>query len=317
MLRLARMTVHRARLTDLVGWLDDQCIGVLLPNTGLDGATRFARSVQELAEKSSLRFTYRTYIYPPNGHSGSINRPPDSDGEARKPINGAETLPAPHTREADDGFRLPRQWTMGLDVPAPLPAWKRGIDVVLAALGLILLSPIMLIAAALVKLTSPGPVLFRQWRAGLADKPFLILKFRSMVVDAERQKAPLRRHSSQDGPAFKVRNDPRVTRVGRFLRKTSIDELPQLWNVLKGDMSLVGPRPLPIDEAAECLPWQNRRSDVVPGLTCTWQVEGRSRVSFEQWMRMDRAYIRRRSLARDLLILLKTIPAVLLRRGAY
>ena len=232
-------------------------------------------------------------------------------------MNGGKTLAVLLTPDATNGFRLPHQWIVGLDVPAPLPAWKRGIDIVLAAAGLVLLSPIMLIAAAMVKLSSPGPVLFRQWRAGLAGKPFLILKFRSMVVDAERQQAPLRCHSSQDGPAFKVRNDPRVTRVGRFLRKSSIDELPQLWNVLKGDMSLVGPRPLPIDEAAECLPWQNRRVDVVPGLTCTWQVDGRSRVTFEEWMRMDRAYIRRRSLARDLLILLKTIPAVLLRRGAY
>ena len=316
-LRLARMIVHRARLTDLVGWLDDGCIGVLLPNTRIDGATRFAHSLQQLAERSSLSFTYRTYIYPANGHSRSSNRPPSSDGENHKPMNGGETLPVLHTPDSINGFRLPHQWIAGRDVSVPLPAWKREIDIVLAAAGLVLLSPIMLIAAAMVKLSSPGPVLFRQWRAGLAGKPFLILKFRSMVVDAEGQKAPLRCHSSQDGPAFKVRNDPRVTRVGRFLRKSSIDELPQLWNVLKGDMSLVGPRPLPIDEAAECLPWQNRRVDVVPGLTCTWQVEGRSRVTFDEWMRMDRAYIRRRSLARDLLILLKTIPAVLLRRGAY
>jgi len=315
-LRLARMIVRRARLTDLVGWLDDGSIGALLPGTRIDGASRFVHSVQELAERAAIRFTCRTYVYPANGRPRSFNRPPSSGGETREPYFRAESRPDPHTGNAGDSLRLPHQWTAGPDAPAPLPVWKRAIDVVVAAAALVLLSPVMLMAAAVVKLSSPGPVLFRQWRAGFAGKPFLILKFRSMVVDAERRQAQLRCHSHQDGPAFKIHNDPRVTRVGRFLRQTSIDELPQLWNVLKGEMSLVGPRPLPIDEAAGCLPWQCRRVDVVPGLTCTWQVEGRSRVSFEEWMRMDRAYIRRRTLARDVLILLKTIPAVLLRRGA-
>ena len=314
-LRLARMIVRRARLTDVVGWLDDGAIGALLPGTRMDGASRFVRSVQELAERASIRFTCRTYVYPENGRPGSFDRESGSGGQSREPYYGSETLPDPHPGNGD-GLRLPQQWAAAPDAPAPLPVWKRAIDVVIAAAALALLSPIMVMAAAVVKLSSPGPVLFRQWRAGLAGKPFLIFKFRSMVVDAERCQAPLRCHSNQDGPAFKIHNDPRITRVGRFLRQTSIDELPQLWNVLKGEMSLVGPRPLPIDEAAGCLPWQCRRVDVVPGLTCIWQVAGRSRVSFEEWMRMDRAYIRRRTLARDLLILLKTIPAVLLRRGA-
>jgi lipopolysaccharide/colanic/teichoic acid biosynthesis glycosyltransferase len=122
--------------------------------------------------------------------------------------------------------------------------------------------------------------------------------------------------SEQDGPAFKITNDPRITRLGRLLRKTSADELPQLFNVLKGDMSLVGPRPLPCDESDECLQWQRHRLDVTPGLTCIWQIEGRSRVTFDEWVRMDVAYMRRVSPWRDLAILLKTVPAVLLRRGA-
>ena len=141
-------------------------------------------------------------------------------------------------------------------------------------------------------------------------------KFRSMVVDAESLQKALLAQSEQDGPAFKMRNDPRITGIGHFIRKTSIDELPQLWNVLRGDMSLVGPRPLPCHESDACTPWQRRRLDVTPGLTCIWQVYGRSRVTFAEWMRMDLIYGRSRGLLHDLKLLIKTIPAVLFRRGA-
>jgi lipopolysaccharide/colanic/teichoic acid biosynthesis glycosyltransferase len=136
------------------------------------------------------------------------------------------------------------------------------------------------------------------------------------VVDAEKRQAELRVRSEQDGPAFKMTHDPRVTRLGAILRKTSLDELPQLWNVLKGDMSLVGPRPLPCSESSACSQWQRRRLDVTPGITCLWQVKGRSTVSFPEWMRMDINYIRTRRLMRDISLLLLTVPAVLLRRGA-
>jgi lipopolysaccharide/colanic/teichoic acid biosynthesis glycosyltransferase len=141
-------------------------------------------------------------------------------------------------------------------------------------------------------------------------------KFRSMVSDAESRKADLLALNEQDGPAFKITGDPRITRLGRFLRDSSIDELPQLWNVLKGDMSLVGPRPLPCDETANCLDWQRRRLDVTPGLTCIWQVRGRSQVTFNEWVRMDVEYVQRRSLWCDVQILLATVPAVIARRGA-
>jgi lipopolysaccharide/colanic/teichoic acid biosynthesis glycosyltransferase len=199
----------------------------------------------------------------------------------------------------------------------PMPAWKRFLDVVGAVLLLMLFSPVMALVALLVKLTSPGgPVLFSQDRAGLGGKPFKIHKFRTMVVDAEARLQHLRGLSEQDGPAFKLKNDPRVTRLGRVLRKTSLDELPQLWNVIKGEMSLVGPRPLPLEESEKCLQWQRRRLDVTPGLTCIWQVKGRSTVSFAEWIRMDVEYIRRRTILHDLSLLAMTIPAVLLRRGA-
>jgi lipopolysaccharide/colanic/teichoic acid biosynthesis glycosyltransferase len=176
--------------------------------------------------------------------------------------------------------------------------------------------PAMLIVAAAVKLTSPGPVIFRQWRRGLGGEKFKLYKFRTMIADAEKRKAELRKLSEQDGPAFKLRDDPRITPIGRFLRKSSLDELPQLWNVLKGEMSLVGPRPLPCDEADACEPWQQKRLDITPGITCIWQVKGRSRVSFDEWVRMDLKYARQRGLFADLSILMQTIPAVLRRRGA-
>jgi lipopolysaccharide/colanic/teichoic acid biosynthesis glycosyltransferase len=198
-----------------------------------------------------------------------------------------------------------------------LPRWKRAVDVCGASLGLILASPLLLMIAAAIKTTSRGPVLFRQQRAGLGGAPFHIYKFRTMVVDADRKKRDLRPQSEQDGPAFKLRADPRVTPVGRFLRATSLDELPQFWNVLVGDMSLVGPRPLPVEESDECEPWHRVRLDVTPGITGIWQVHGRSRVSFAEWMRMDICYIRRRNLWTDLKILLATVPAVVLRRGAH
>lgn len=198
----------------------------------------------------------------------------------------------------------------------PMPMWKRVLDVVGAAAGLAALSPLFLAAALGVLLTSGRPIFFRQRRAGLGGEPFWIYKFRTMGIDAEQRRKELAALSEQDGPAFKLRNDPRVTPFGRLLRTTSIDELPQLWNVLKGDMSLVGPRPLPCDESDACAAWQRRRLDVTPGLTCIWQVRGRSTVTFAEWIRMDVAYMRRRTLVHDVWLLLCTVPAVLRRRGA-
>ena len=152
---------------------------------------------------------------------------------------------------------------------------------------------------------------------GLGGARFTMFKLRTMSINADAQKASLMQHNEVDGPAFKMTNDPRVTPFGRFLRQTSIDELPQLWNVFRGDMSLVGPRPLPCAESEACSSWQQQRLDVTPGLTCIWQVSGRSLVSFVDWVRMDVRYIRDRSLRRDVSLLAKTIPAVMRRKGAY
>jgi lipopolysaccharide/colanic/teichoic acid biosynthesis glycosyltransferase len=166
-----------------------------------------------------------------------------------------------------------------------------------------------------VKLTSRGPIFFSQLRTGLAGKPFRIYKFRSMTVDAESKKRLLLAFNEQDGPAFKIKHDPRVTLVGRFLRRTNIDELPQLWNVLIGDMSLVGPRALPCGEADGCSQWQRQRLDATPGITCIWQAHG-TRDSFDDWVRMDVQYIRSRSLLVDVKLMLETVPVVMFGRRA-
>ncbi len=194
---------------------------------------------------------------------------------------------------------------------------KRIIDVVGSAVLLLFLSPVLLLAALLIKLTSPGPVMFVQQRLGLNKRHFGIYKFRTMVVDAEKRMKEIEHLNEVSGPVFKIKNDPRITPIGRFLRKTSIDELPQLMNVFKGDMSLVGPRPLPIrDYEGFSEDWQRRRFSIRPGITCLWQIGGRSSISFERWMELDLQYIDKWSLWLDLEILVKTIPAVLKGSGA-
>ena len=193
---------------------------------------------------------------------------------------------------------------------------KRLTDLIGSALLLILLSPLLLAAAAAVKFTSPGPVFFGQERIGMNKRRFRLLKFRSMVVDAEARRKQLEHLNEMDGPTFKIRNDPRVTRVGAILRKFSIDELPQLINVLKGEMSLVGPRP-PLLREVNLYDWSDRRRlSIKPGITCLWQVSGRNELTFEEWMVLDRKYIDNWSVWLDVKILLKTIPVVLRGKGA-
>ena len=198
-----------------------------------------------------------------------------------------------------------------------LCAGKRLFDALAAAIGLILLAPIIALIALAIRLDSPGPVIYRSRRVGEGGRVFRFYKFRSMVRDAEALRAALNHLNEVEGPVFKIQRDPRATRVGAWLRRTSVDELPQLWNVLKGDMSLVGPRPPIPEEVVQYEPWQLRRLSVRPGITCLWQVSGRSGVSFDEWMRMDMEYVERRSFRTDLSILLRTIPAVLSRRGAF
>jgi exopolysaccharide biosynthesis polyprenyl glycosylphosphotransferase len=194
---------------------------------------------------------------------------------------------------------------------------KRAMDVFISALLLFGLMPLMLLVAALIKLDSPGPVILRQKRVGCGLKLFDCFKFRTMVENAQALQAELASLNEMDGPVFKIRKDPRITRVGKYLRKYSIDELPQLVNVLRGEMSLVGPRPPLPHEVEMYEPRYLRRLDVKPGLTCLWQVSGRNELSFEQWMELDLYYVENRSFLLDMEILFRTIPAVVSARGAY
>ena len=189
---------------------------------------------------------------------------------------------------------------------------KRLMDIVGASLGLLLASPIMLIVAILIKFEDPkGPIFFSQVRNGAYPKTFKMYKFRSMYIDAEERLEELMHLNEQSGPAFKIKDDPRITKVGKLIRKTSLDELPQLFNVLKGDMSLVGPRPAIPREIEQYTPYQMQRLLVKPGLTCIWQVSGRNNIGFDEWVELDIEYIKTRNLWLDIKLILMTIPAML------
>ena len=306
--RLAGHLRRRLRATDELGVAPVDAAGpqaarrskfrllALLPETAPEGATRFADAVASLyAPGSAPPASVHVYRH-----------------DAASPLaSHAEPIyPAPSV--------MPRP-VLAASFAAKLPWWKRGLDVAAASVGMFIVLPLLAIIALGIRLDSRGPAIFWQARTGRGGRTFHIAKFRTMVADAEARQAALKAQSEQDGPAFKLRRDPRVTRVGRFLRKTSLDELPQLWNVLKGEMTLVGPRPLPVHESAECRPWQKRRLDVTPGLTCIWQVHGRSRVTFDEWMRMDLKYVVKSDSplgpVHDATLLLKTLPAVFLKRG--
>ena len=219
-------------------------------------------------------------------------------------------------REVDWDSFLPARagsvsWVVGRKV-------KRVLDVVLSTIGLVLLLPVFAVIALLVKLTSRGPVLYRSRYLGKRARPFVAYKFRSMVDKADGLKRQMAHLNHMHGPAFKIRNDPRVTPVGAFLRKYSLDELPQLWSVLLGDMSLVGPRPPLPEEFERYEAWHRGKLAVTPGITCYWQINGRSDIhDFDEWMRLDLKYISEWSLWKDMKILARTLPAVLRGHGAY
>lgn len=305
---LAPLLRARLRITDEAGWLDGERVCAVLPFTPTAGAMKVADDVCLLFPDAVPPPVCTVYSYPSGtvpstgGGSGGDAVPWSSVPDRRG--HPADPVPAPAHAPLESLFL--QRVSIG----------KRTVDVIGAAVGLLVLLPLLPLVALAIKLNSPGPVFFKQRRAGWGGYPFFMWKFRTMVADAESRKAALLANSEQDGPAFKIRRDPRVTTVGRFLRTTSIDELPQLWNVLRGEMSLVGPRPLPCGEADRCARWQRRRLDVVPGLTCIWQISGRSAVSFDEWVRMDLEYIETRSMASDLRLLLATVPAVVLRKGA-
>ncbi len=287
---LVKILRRRLRYTDDLGWLDADHVAAVLPSTPLSGAMKVVDDVCRVFPTDRWPPLCTVYCYPSDSLAGGSPLVEDSS----VPVHAMEPLFA-------EGIAFS----------------KRCLDVTVSAVGLMLLMPLMLLIAAAIRLTSRGPALYCQPRTGWAGRTFVLFKFRTMVVGAEQQKARLRALNELDGPAFKIRRDPRVTLLGRVLRKFCLDELPQLWNVLIGDMSLVGPRPLPCDESAQCAGWQRGRLDITPGLTCFWQVRGDLETSFADWVRMDLRYARSRSLRHDFALLLKTIPVVVLGKGRY
>ena len=341
--------LNRIRISDTVGWYQGD-LSILLPECDRSGSLQVANEVTRLLLDGGFKVDSEVSTYPFDDELVSIADEvraltdeaneafnDDSDDDSN-PLGGGrrdsrhQGVPAAKSK----AFAVPKdkdgskneevlafqaldkvQETKHRFVPVTrTPWWKRGIDIVGASAGLTLLSPVFLAAAVAIKLSSRGSVFFWQEREGKDGKQFGILKFRTMVVNAEELQNGLRDKSEQDGPAFKLTDDPRVTAVGKYLRKSCIDELPQLWNVLKGDMSLVGPRPLPLHESLACTAWQRNRLTVLPGLTCTWQVYGGRDVKFAQWMQMDLDYINRRSFFFDLRLIFDTAFVALMHRGS-
>jgi lipopolysaccharide/colanic/teichoic acid biosynthesis glycosyltransferase len=346
---LATYLESRLRITDDKGYLRNGGIGLLLPMTNLHGASFVVRDIHQFAEGHGL--SIESDVFPYNGHDGlepqigpsdstledqgtpdfSVeNEQPTSEIPVRKStttVSAGNVSVETKKRRVDASVRadtnthssLSQEKSQQLNqiCSKPFPLWKRATDLLFALIGISLASPLVLLAAIAIKLTSKGPVFFKQSRAGQYGKPFWIYKLRTMVVDAEELKHLLQERNERDGPAFKIKHDPRVTRIGGFLRKKCLDELPQLVNVLKGDMSIVGPRPLPVGEENQCASWQQRRLDTKPGLTCTWQISKSRKISFRDWMRLDLRYNARRSPFFDASLIIRTISAVILGRVGH
>jgi lipopolysaccharide/colanic/teichoic acid biosynthesis glycosyltransferase len=296
------------RITDEIGWLDSYTVGVLLFNSLSAEASKFIEKIQRIYPHKKF-FKYSISCYPEDKTDHSDNEETDEFCHHSIPVS---TSLHGHHSATDDEHALSLQ-PIFFNKTSIL---KRLCDIVLSILALVVLSPLLLTIAIGVKLTSRGPIFFRQQRAGLGGTPFTFLKFRTMQVDAEEKKSELLQFNERTGPVFKMANDPRITILGMFLRRWSLDELPQFINVLKGDMSLVGPRPPTMDEVEKYESWHNYRLEVLPGITCIWQVYARGEKSFENWVRLDIKYKREQSFLLDLKLIALTVPAVFSRRGA-
>ncbi|MFN3189387.1 MAG: sugar transferase [Aureliella sp.] len=323
--QLGKLLHRRLRDTDEKGHLGLGRIGVLLPETDSLETDLVVNQIVKLAGEWNLRVETEAFVYPEDGGRNL----PSSDEHDDESRHGGEKIATPaasgelvgegvRSRQAVGIVSSSREATAPLAMMLPsYPAWKRLLDVFGAVIGLTLSAPIMAVAVVLVKMTSRGPVFFTQSRTGFLGQPFEIYKIRTMVVNAEALKADLEASNERDGPAFKMRHDPRITLIGRLLRATGLDELPQLYNVLRGDMALVGPRPLPVSEADQCSAWQKRRQEVKPGLTCFWQISKSRQISFADWMRLDLSYARGFTPWLDVKLIARTAASVFLGRVGH
>lgn len=349
--KLVRVLHRHVRLTDQKAELGGASFGVLLVDTSESGGRAVLTRLSTLCDSIGIQAMFSLKVHDVDGfdfqagrehwHDGGHHRRIDDPGASHWPRIDSASLDEASQGGTSDGdialvVKEPVQRslteTSRLEQSAKRAhvayeaVWprvsferrimKRAVDVAGASIGLLMCSPVMIAAAVAIKLTSRGPVFFRQTREGLGGQPFTIYKMRTMEVDAESKQESLKQASHRDGPAFKIKQDPRVTKVGHILRKTCVDELPQFVNVLRGEMSLVGPRPLPWCESRACVHWQRRRLDVLPGMTCYWQVDKRAAETFDEWMRMDLRYVDRSSFWRDLALLARTVFVPLMGRGS-
>jgi lipopolysaccharide/colanic/teichoic acid biosynthesis glycosyltransferase len=305
---LCRLLHRHIRVTDLKARLGAHKFAVLLVDTPEMGGRVVLDRLTDLAERHNLQARMNLRVHDPDGFGGDD----DFTRTDRRRTDEASThwlrVESAEVQVSTEDPLVPR--------PYLRMSIKRAVDIVGATTGLVVLSPLIVGGMLAVKFGSRGPALFTQTREGLRGKPFTIYKLRTMVVDAEAKQQSLHADSHRDGPAFKVKQDPRVTKIGKLLRATCIDELPQLVNVLKGDMSLVGPRPLPWHESRACNGWHRRRLDVRPGMTCEWQVNKHKATTFDQWMRMDLRYIDEIGLLKDLSLIAQTVTVPILGRGS-
>lgn len=305
------------KFIDVLGFLSDGGLGLILLNTGIEDLAKIQKEILRTLYKAQLmdvlRFHPKRPIFEAFVHTGTPEAETANEDKDIEEFN----------KNALPFFKLSRLYYADDVLPktagrAYRTFMKRLIDVSCVSLALICLSPVLLFCALAVKLSDPkGPIIFKQTRVGKNGKLFTMFKFRSMYVDAEERKKELMKFNETSGPTFKMKNDPRIYPLGRVLRKFSLDELPQLINILKGDMSIVGPRPPLPSETITYAPWHNMRLSVTPGLTCIWQVSGRSNISFEDWMRLDNQYVRKTSLRQDIGLIAKTFKVVFKGDGAY
>ncbi|MGN6133346.1 MAG: sugar transferase [Aureliella sp.] len=313
-MQLAKLLHRRLRETDEKGHLNYGRIGVMLPATDDEGTQFVLSDILRLAGAAKLPVEGEAFVYPdrPSRSSGQRERDPGAE------LGGQQTAAEPSSKgvTAKGAAAKASSLPIALCVPS-YPLWKRSLDVLGACAGLVVALPLIAVAALVIRCTSPGPAFFAQERVGYLGRRFKIYKLRTMVANAEELKAALLERNERDGPAFKMRRDPRITRFGYLLRSTGLDELPQLFNVLAGDMSLVGPRPLPVAEAEQCVGWQRARMNTKPGLTCYWQLAKSRKMSFAEWMRLDLRYARARNLWLDTKLIVHTFSAVILGRVGH
>ena len=310
---LVRSLSNRIRSTDEIGWFDDRRIGVLLPYTSRDGAQKFVDDISRAIDAGAAPPEYTIYSYPSDWHSD--NGHGDSGQLYFTDICGQWDTAEPANMSLASS---PRFLDGTSSARSPLPVWKRTMDIVGSLFGLAVASPFLLIHVLILKAVSPGPVFFRQERVGYMGRTFKMWKLRTMDVgvDTSLHQEHVSRlinganKRDSDRPMVKLDNDPHIIPGGKILRKMCLDELPQLINVLRGEMSLVGPRPPLMYEVAEFLKWQHRRFDAVPGMTGLWQVSGKNRLTFSKMIRLDIQYSRQKTLLLDLIILLKTPLAI-------